>query len=213
MEDIAIYGAGGLGREVACVIKAINKENSKWNLIGFFDDGKSIGTENKYGKVLGGKNELNKYSKNLAVVVAVGEPLTLKKIVSSITNPLISFPNILSPDLKFLDESTFEMGKGNVFLLDCNVSCNVKIGDFNIFNGNIPIGHDVVMGSFNDIMPSVNISGEVVIGNCNFFGVQSIILQQVTIGNTIRLGSNSVLMKNAKESALYFGNPAIKIDY
>jgi hypothetical protein len=28
MKDIAIYGAGGFGREVACLIRIINKKNS-----------------------------------------------------------------------------------------------------------------------------------------------------------------------------------------
>ena len=39
MKDIAIFGAGGWGKEVACLIKEINKISiDKWNLIGFFDD-------------------------------------------------------------------------------------------------------------------------------------------------------------------------------
>ena len=38
MRDIAIYGAGGLGREIACVLKKINMVTPTWNLLGFFDD-------------------------------------------------------------------------------------------------------------------------------------------------------------------------------
>ena len=37
MKDIAIYGAGGFGKEVACLIKRINEQEPTWNLIGFFD--------------------------------------------------------------------------------------------------------------------------------------------------------------------------------
>ena len=43
MKDIAIYGFGGFGREVACVIQAINEIEPTWNLIGFFDDGQVVG--------------------------------------------------------------------------------------------------------------------------------------------------------------------------
>jgi len=32
MKDIAIYGAGGFGREVACLINKINEVNPTWNL-------------------------------------------------------------------------------------------------------------------------------------------------------------------------------------
>lgn len=35
MRDIAIYGAGGLGREIACVLKKINMVTPTWNLLGF----------------------------------------------------------------------------------------------------------------------------------------------------------------------------------
>ena len=40
MKDIAIYGAGGFGREVACLLRRINEQAPQWNLRGFFDDGK-----------------------------------------------------------------------------------------------------------------------------------------------------------------------------
>ena len=38
MKDIAIYGAGGFGREVASLIKRINRIENQWNFVGFFDD-------------------------------------------------------------------------------------------------------------------------------------------------------------------------------
>lgn len=42
MKDIAIYGAGGFGREVACMIKHINESADEpiWNLVGFLMMGK-----------------------------------------------------------------------------------------------------------------------------------------------------------------------------
>ena len=38
MKDIAIFGAGGLGKEVACLVNKINEQEPTWNMIGFFDD-------------------------------------------------------------------------------------------------------------------------------------------------------------------------------
>ena len=38
MNDIAIFGAGGLGKEVACLVNKINEQEPTWNMIGFFDD-------------------------------------------------------------------------------------------------------------------------------------------------------------------------------
>ena len=54
MKKIAIYGAGGFGREVACLLNKINEVKLTWELIGFFDDGLAIGTEvSHFGNVLG----------------------------------------------------------------------------------------------------------------------------------------------------------------
>lgn len=78
MKDIAIYGAGGLGREVACLIRIINEKTPQWNLIGFFDDDEKLkDTRNEYGKVIGGIEELNNYNQPLAVAIAIGSPKTV----------------------------------------------------------------------------------------------------------------------------------------
>lgn len=216
MKDIAIFGAGGFGKEVACLIKKINESHSEpiWNLIGFFDDGKKIGDKvSHFGEVLGGLTELNKYSKELSIVIAVGNPSIVKNIFEKIDNELISFPNIIHPGVFFSDEDTFNIGKGNILQGGCAFSCDVGIGDFNIFNGSVVLGHDVKVGNFNTFMPAVRISGEVSVGNRNFFGVASIVLQQIKIGENIRLGAGSVLMRKPKDGTLYIGNPAKKTEF
>ena len=43
MKDIVIYGAGGYGREIACLIKRLNAVKKEWNLLGFIDDGEPVG--------------------------------------------------------------------------------------------------------------------------------------------------------------------------
>ena len=68
MKDIAIYGAGGFGREVACVLRCINEVKPVWNLVGFFDDGKQIGNQTEFGPILGGMTQLNNYTTPLSVV-------------------------------------------------------------------------------------------------------------------------------------------------
>lgn len=212
MKDIAIYGAGGFGREIACLIRLVNEKSPLWNVIGFFDDDPTLkGKRNEYGEVLGGRDELNAWNKPLDVVVAIGSPTVLKKVVEGISNPNINFPNLIAPTVSFLDKNNIRLGKGNIICSNCLISCNVTIGDFNIFNGFVPVGHDTEIGNYNVVMPSVNISGGVKLGDENFLGVQSVVLQYVKMGNLVRLGANSVLMRNAKDGQLYMGNPAVKM--
>lgn len=215
MKDIAIYGAGGFGREVACLLNVINKETPIWNLIGFFDDDVHLKGQmiSHYGPCLGGIGDLNSYDKPLNLTIPIGNPNVVKQIVSEITNPNITFPNLIHPSFKVADENAFEIGKGNIIQGDCSASCDVSFGDFNVFNGSVVFGHDAKVGNFNTFMPATRISGEVHIGDENFFGVGSIVLQQLKIGNNVRLGAGSVMMTKPKDGNLYIGNPAAKFRF
>ena len=213
MKQIAIYGAGGFGREVACLLNKINEEGPTWELVGFFDDGIEKGTQiSHFGKVLGGIAELNAWSTELSIAITIGNPKIVQHIIANVTNPNIQYPNIIAPTVYFADPETFKIGKGNVIQKHCSFSCNVTIGDFNVMDGADVFGHDDVVGSFNTFMPAMRISGEVTIGDGNFFGVGSIILQQIKIGHNVRLGAGSVLMRKPKDGCLYMGNPAKKME-
>jgi sugar O-acyltransferase (sialic acid O-acetyltransferase NeuD family) len=211
MKDLAIYGFGGFGREIATLIKKINQIKPTWNLIGFFDDGVKIGDENRYGKVLGNANTINSWQTELNVAIAIANPNHIANIIKKIANPLISFPNIIAPNTNIFDEDAFSIGRGNVIFWGCRLSCDVQIGDFNMFNGAVSLGHDVKLGSYNVLSPSVRISGDCKIGDMNFFGIQAMVLQGLKIGNNTRIGACSVVMRNTQDEFLYFGNPAKKI--
>lgn len=214
MKNIAIYGAGGFGKEVACIINKINEKEPSWNIVGFFDDGVPEGTQiSHFGKVLGNMSVLNQWKDELSLVFAIGSPKILKLLVGKITNTLIDFPNILHPEVVFSDSISFKMGKGNLITRGCSFSCDVTIGDFNQFNSISALAHDVVVGSCNVFMPLVRVSGEAQIGDCNFFGIASIILQQIKIGNNTRIGAGSMLMSKTKDGFLYVGNPARKMNF
>lgn len=214
MENIAIYGAGGFGRETACLIHAINQVKPTWNIVGFFDDNQSLkGTSNSYGKVLGGIEILNTWSESLAVVMAIGNPKILELLIDKINNPNINFPNIIAPGITFLDKNDFIIGQGNLIGFKCGFSCNVQLGNFNMFNSDVSIGHDSSIGNFNIFNPSVRISGEVHIGNSNFFGVSSVVLQQKNIGYNTIVAANSVIIRNTSDNYTYIGNPATKFNF
>lgn len=214
-KKIAIYGAGGLGKEVAGGIERINKVGKEhWEFVGFYDDNKPIGTNvSHYGKILGGINELNKVEESIALAIAVGTPASRKLILDRITNKNVYFPNLISPSFRILDSRTFKIGKGNIIQEDCSVTCDVEIGDYNVLNGSNVLGHDVVVGDFNVLMPAVRLSGAVRVGCCNLFGVDSVVLQKIHVGNNVTLGAGSVLMTKPKDGQTYIGVPAKKFEF
>lgn len=215
-KDIAIYGAGGFGKEVACLIALLNRHNTadQWNLIGYFDDGKPKGEMvSHYGPILGGIEELNAWSNALCIVIAVGNPRVIEKIHNKIANPNISFPNLIDPTFYIADSKSFSIGVGNIIQGCCCVMPDVTIGNFNVLNGWTVIGHDVSVGNYNSFMPGVRISGEVRMGDCNQFGAQSIVIQQLKVGNDVKLGAGSVMMTKPKDGGVYIGVPAKRFKY
>lgn len=212
MKNIAIYGFGGFGREVACLINAINEVEPTWNLIGFIDDGVQVGVRCRYGEVIGNLDFVNNYSEPLSIVLAIANCQIIKKLHAEINNPNIDFPNIIAPNVTYFDKGSLEIGVGNLITFNCRISCEVKIGNFNILNGSISFGHDVQIGDYNVFGPETRISGKCIIGNENNFGVRSLILQGIKIGSNTKIGLASVIIRNTQDGKLYLGNPAKKIE-
>lgn len=215
VKKIAIYGAGGLGREVAGGIQRINNSGKdNWELVGFYDDAIEQGTViSHYGTVLGGMDELNAVTEPIALAIAVGTPKSRKMIYERITNQNIYFPNLIAPSFRILDSLTFRIGEGNIIQDNCSVTCDVEVGSFNVLNGSNAMGHDVKVGDFNVMMPGVRMSGEAQVGNCNLFGADSVVLQRIKIGDNVTLGAGSVLMTKPKDGFTYIGVPAKKFDF
>lgn len=212
MKDILIYGFGGFGHEVACLIQHINRKKPTWNVLGYIDDGVEVGTECKYGKVLGDINTLNAWESPVAVVIAIGSTKYLELISQRITNPNVDFPNIIAPNVFYFDEESVAMGRGNIVTFGCRFSCNTRLGDFNVLNGNISLGHDANMGNYNVLFPETRISGQTSIGNRNFFGARVFVAQCLKVGDDCRFGAGCYVLRKTKDGCLYMGNPAKKIE-
>ena len=113
MKRIAIFGSGGMGREIACTLQRINHAANEdvWQLVGFYDDGLPQGTSNEMGKVLGGAAQLNAVTEPLAVVLAFGSPQVMQRVRRAITNPNVYFPNIIDPTVELWHAPSFTRGE------------------------------------------------------------------------------------------------------
>lgn len=208
MKEIAIYGFGGFGREVACLIRKINEQQPRWKFIGYFDDGHAAGERNTYGEVLGGMETLNGWPRELDVAFAIGSAPVLRRLTARVVNPRVGFPNLIAPDVLFFDRDSVAMGRGNLLTFGCRLSCGVTLGDFNILNGCVSLGHEASLGDCNVLFPETRLSGEVRVGDGNFFGARSFVMQGVRIGCDTRIGAGSFVLRRTRDGNLYAGNPA-----
>ena len=211
MKDIAIYGAGGFGREVLTVIHDINKSEKKWNIIGFFDDGKEKGEFINNYPLLGGIKALNEWSTPLSIAVSIGAPSVKKSIVQKISNPLIDFPTLIHSSVVIGEERNVHFGKGCIICANNVITTNVKIGDFVILNLCCTAGHDAVIGDFSAVMPVGIISGEVNIGEEVYIGTGATIINQINIGRKAIIGAGAVVIRDVPNGATVVGVPAKEI--
>ncbi len=206
MKDLVICGAGGFADEVTCLVNRINRIAPTWNFLGYIDkDNITEGESRRYGKILGDISFVNSRRKPLSVVIAIGNPTIVKKVISEVNNELVDFPNLIAPDVIFMDKANLTLGRGNIFCTGCLVSCNTHIVYFNTFKDFVAIGHDTTICNYNAFMTATRVSGIVTIGDCNFFGVNSCMVQGVKVGNNTTVAAGSALLRRTRDGFTYIG--------
>lgn len=207
MKNIAIYGAGGLGRETALLIRQINANSKEWNLVGFYDDGMNKGEIVDRWLILGGITALNKIQEPLCVVISVADSKTRAAIVKKITNHKVDFPAIIHPSCQTGDELN-HFGRGCVLTAGTILTTGIELGEFVFINLLTTLGHDAVCGDFTTIMPGCSISGNVKIGEGTMIGTGARILQNLSIGKNCKVGAGAVVTQNFPENKTIIGVPA-----
>lgn len=208
IQDIAIYGAGGLGRELALMIQQINKQNQQWNIVGFFDDGLNRNDKVDNWAVLGGLAEANRWNKKLSVALAIADSQVRFKLANQLVNPQIHFPTLIHPSCNTGDEQRNHFGKGVILTANVVLTTNVNLKDFVIVNLATTIGHDVTIGTCSSIMPGCSISGNVKIGERTQVGTGGRFLQNISVGNDSVVGAGAVVTKSFPSNCKLMGVPA-----
>jgi sugar O-acyltransferase (sialic acid O-acetyltransferase NeuD family) len=181
---LAIYGAGGFGRETAVMIEQINLHNPAWDVVGFFDDGYRKGDEVDGLEILGNINDLNSYPQNIAICIALADPLIRFNMVKKITNSKIDYPLMVHPQANLGDIKRNKLGRGSIITAGVILTTGIEINEFCIINLSTTIGHDVKFGNCCTVMPACSISGNVTIGSQCVLGTGSRIIQGITMETT-----------------------------
>jgi len=211
--DVAVYGAGGFGREVLSMLEELNGKTGVFNPVGYFDDGLKAGEPVNGHEVLGGMSELNAYPGPLALVVALGSPALKRRIVGAIDNPGVFFPSVVDLTALVSDPFHVTMGKGCVVCGGTMITTNVRLGDFVILNLGCTVGHDTIVGSYSSFMPSVNISGEVTIGEGVYAGTGAKIINRLEIGAGTVVGAGAVVTSSLPSRCTAVGVPAKPVKF
>lgn len=205
-ESIAILGAGGLAREIACICEEIGCKD-----IILLDKGEKDSDVRFQVLDEGRAEELN--DDGFKFVVAVGDNQLRKKIFKKHKDK-VSFTNIIHPDSNYQGvDSHKKIGIGNIITQNTVITDNVQIGNFCIFNLGCTVGHDCIVEDFVTISPGANISGNVHLEKGAYIGTGSSIVQgepdnKITVGSWSTVGLSSAVTRDVEAGVTVMGNPA-----
>lgn len=212
MKDIAIYGAGGFGREVKMLIDQINVGEKKFNFVGYFDDGIEKEKEINGYSVLGNIDDLNNYEGKLGIVFSLADPKLKKKILSNIMNDDVTFPTLIHPSC-YIGTDNVNIEEGCIICAGTMITVDINIGKHVILNLSCTVGHDTNIGAFSSFMPSVNISGEIEMGEGVYCGTGAKLINQLKIGEGTIIGAGAVVSKDLPANCTAVGVPAKPIKF
>ncbi len=204
MTEIAIYGAGGFGREVNLIFQQLIKKGYHYHFLGFFDDEDK---SSELGKLyLGNTETLNNWNSPISIALAIGDGKIRKKVIERITNPRVEFSKVVSPYAIFND--IINIGTGSIICAGASLTSNIEVGEFVVINLNATIGHDSQLENFSSIMPGANLAGDVTLKECAFVGSGANVLNGIEIAENSVLGSGGVLTKDLEANKTAIGVPA-----
>lgn len=207
-----IVGAGGFGREVMPLAKAmlnIRFPSMDFHLV-FVDEQKQSEYLNEY-RVFTTEEFFAHPAKNKFFNVSIANHQNRKKIVEyMIANGIQPF-RINALNYVELDHN--HIAEGAIFCSFTTVTSNAKIGKY--FHANIYsyVAHDCIIGDYVTFAPNVHCNGNVIIENNVYVGTGVIIRQgkpdkPLTIGEGAILGMGAVITKDVPPYQTVVGNPA-----
>lgn len=208
MKKYCIYGTGGFGREVLCLIKDILSLENKSikDEVFFLVDDEYFKDDIIMGIPVIKRSLFNVDEYN--VTVAVGNPILRKKIVDSMpTNT--TYSTLIHP--KSVISDWVKVGEGSIITAGSILTCNIEIGKHCHINLNTTIGHDCIVGNYVTTAPSVNISGRCIFGEEIYLGSNSAVRENISICNDVTIGMGGIVVKSIIEPGTYIGNPLKKL--
>lgn len=215
MNDIIIFGAGGLAREIANVIEAINSAmvHPVWNILGFVEADKSnVGAKVGRYSVICSEDEVATAvwaQQPFAAAIGMGTP----KIIEKVAKKILQIPNVYCPTLihpsTIWDRERVTVGQGTIITAGNILTTDIAIGEFNVLNLGCTYGHDAKVGNYNVINPGATISGCVTIGDTCLIGTKATILEGLNIASRSKIGGGAVVTKDiTEEGKTWVGVPA-----
>ncbi|EJR90593.1 sialic acid O-acetyltransferase NeuD family sugar O-acyltransferase [Bacillus cereus VD196] len=204
MINIIIIGINGFGREIYQYAKD-TFPSDQYEIKGFLssntDDSSNSST---VLKILGDENSYE-IQENDRFILAIGDVMTKKRIVSILKKKGAKFINLIHPTAIVFD--TAMLGEGVVICPNVIVSDQAVIEDFVTMNCYSTARHDSRIGKYSILAPYTIVNGYSILENEIFLGTHSTVIAETKIGRNSKISANSVAMYNVAPYSFVYGVP------
>src|ERR1700683_2408071 len=189
---IAILGAGGQAREVAWLIRDINRVRSAYEVLGYIvPDLSKLNEYDSREGLLGDESWLDTNRSEVdCLAIGAGNHIRRCKIADELTRryPDISWPALIHPSALY-DADTCQVEPGVLLCAGATCTVNITFGSFALINFGCTIGHETRIGKGCVVNPGANISGGVILGEGVLVGTGAQVLQYLRIGAGATIGA------------------------
>jgi sugar O-acyltransferase (sialic acid O-acetyltransferase NeuD family) len=211
VQKIAIIGAGGFAREVAWLLRDINRANPSYELLGYIvSDISKLNDHDSRERVVGDYGWLEHNLGRIdSLAIGIGTPSIRNKVSSELQQqfPTLEWPPLVHPTAQF-DSSSSQIGRGVILCAGVIGTVNLILEPFALVNLSCTIGHEARIGQCSVLNPTVNVSGGVDVGEEVLVGTGAQILQYVRIGDKATVGAGAVVTQNVSAGETVVGIPA-----
>ncbi len=207
---LAIIGAAELGKLIA----SHAKNDSGYDIIGYYDDFNTSETFNTYPVLGKSDSVLNDYKAGKFDALMVGIGYSHMKARADIFNRFkgsVPFANVIHSSA-YVDP-TCKLGEGIFILPGVVLDLEVELADNVLLNTATKIAHHSKIGKHSFIAPGVTIAGLVNVGEKCFIGVGAILKDCLIIANSSIIGGGALVLKDTEENSVSVGSPAKIIKY
>lgn len=202
MRHLIVLGAGEFARQVLGILDDVNRDEVRYELLGFLDDGGFSALDGL--RVLGGDERLG--SLDADYTIGVGSP-ALRSKLGTLAENHGHRPASLHHSAAWIDRRAV-VGAGAVIAECAHVQYGATLGRHVAVNINAIVGHDSHVGDYSALAGNVIVGARARIGSEVMFGMGAIVLDGVTVGDRVIIGAGAVVTRDVPPDTCVVGVPA-----
>nr|WP_314075902.1 NeuD/PglB/VioB family sugar acetyltransferase [uncultured Roseococcus sp.] len=208
VSKVAIFGAGGLAREVAEVLRDAAAAGQPLAPLGFVVDVEFEAPTTVHGlPVWRDVGALLRGDPGVSIIIAIGDPARRAEAarrVEALAGP--RFATLIHP--RAWVAATVTMGAGSMVFGLTSITADVTLGRHVLVNPGVTIAHDCRIGDFVSIGPSVALAGGVIVEEGAELGVGARVMPRCRIGRLGFVGAGAVVIGDVEAARTVVGVPA-----